>query len=196
MTVIVDEQSKPDEGELTLLVAEGDRQAFLELYDRYASRVYGLALKMLGDPMRAEDISQEAFIRLWKRAETYRPEKGAFSTWILTITRRIVIDRFRKQSRRPEITTSIDKQNWHEPPDPDSGFESDRWQTLHFLLMELPAEQREVVQLAYFYGLSQRQIAEHTNTPLGTVKTRARLGMDKLRDAWFRKMDEAENRSK
>ena len=196
MDAIVDMLSKLDEGELTLLVAEGNRQAFLELYDRYSSRVYGLALKMLGDPMSAEDVSQEAFMRLWKRAETYRPDKVAFSTWMLTVTRRIVIDRFRKHSRRPEISTSIDEHDWQEPPDPDSSSESNRWRTLHFMLMELPAEQREVVQLAYFYGLSQRQIAEHTDTPLGTVKTRARLGMDKLRDAWFEQTDQGEQRSR
>lgn len=190
MGPIVVEHSKLDEGELTLLVAEGDRQAFLELYDRYASRVYGLALKMLGDAMQAEDVSQEAFMRLWDRAETFQPERGAFSTWILTITRRIVIDRFRKQSRRPEIAISLDEQHWHNPPDPVSTSESNRWKTLHFLLMELPDEQREVIQLAYFYGLSQRQIAAHTDTPLGTVKTRVRLGMDKLRDAWFKSIDE------
>ncbi|MDF1499019.1 MAG: sigma-70 family RNA polymerase sigma factor [Anaerolineales bacterium] len=174
-----------DEAELTLLVAEGDRQAFLTLYDRFASRVYGLALKMLGDPMLAEEVSQESFMRLWHRAETYRPDRGAFSTWILTITRRVVIDRLRKQSRQPEIAMSIDEHSWHEPPDPDSTSESNRWRTLRFLLDELPEEQREVVELAYFHGLSQRQIAEHTRAPLGTVKTRARLGLEKLRQAWF-----------
>lgn len=182
-----------DEGELTPLVAQGDRQAFLELYDRYASRVYGLALKMLGDPMQAEDVSQDAFMRLWKRAGSYRPARGAFSTWMLTITRRIVIDRFRKQSRRPDIAVSIDEQHWREPPDPESSSEAERWKTLHFLLLELPVEQREVVQLAYYYGLSQRQIAEHTDTPLGTVKTRARLGMDKLREAWFKQEKRSES---
>jgi RNA polymerase sigma-70 factor (ECF subfamily) len=193
---IVDQYSKLDESELTLKVAEGDRQAFLELYDRFSSRVYGLALKMLGDPMRAEDITQEAFIRLWKRAETFHPERGLFSTWILTITRRLVIDSLRHQSRRPDIAISIDEHSWHEPADPDSHSERDRWRALHFLLLELPEEQRQVIELAYFHGLSQRQISEVTQTPLGTVKTRARLGMDKLRKAWFETADPVEDRSK
>lgn len=185
ITATVKDYSKLDEGELTLLVAEGDRTAFLELYDRFAPRVYGLALKMLADPMRAEDISQEAFMRLWKRAETFRPDRGAFSTWILTITRRLVIDSFRKQSRRPDIAMSIDEKSWNEPAEPMGSSEHNRWRTMHFLLRELPEEQRQVVELAYFHGLSQRQIAEVTQAPLGTVKTRARLGLDKLREAWF-----------
>lgn len=196
MTAIVPDYMELDEGELTLLVAEGDRRAFLVLYDRYAHRVYGLAMKMLADPMRAEDVSQEAFLRLWNRAETYIPARGALSTWILTITRHIAIDHLRKLSRRPESTVSLDEHTWGEPIDPDTGSEQDRWRTLRFLLLELPEEQREVVELAYFYGLSQRQIAEHTSTPLGTVKTRARLGMDKLREAWRQAETQNEDRSK
>lgn len=157
----------------------------MALYDRYASRVYGLALKMLGDPMMAEDVSQDAFVRLWNRAETYRPERGAFSTWILTITRRIAIDRLRMLSRRPEIAYSIDERDWETPVAKGSMASSDRWRTLASLIEDIPSEQRIVIELAYFFGLSHRQIAEHTSVPLGTVKTRIRLGLEKLREAWF-----------
>jgi RNA polymerase sigma-70 factor (ECF subfamily) len=135
-------------------------------------------------------------LRLWNRAGTYIPARGAFSTWILTITRRIAIDHLRKRSRRPDFTVSLDEHSWVEPVDPATGSEHDRWRTLRLLLLELPEEQREVVELAYFYGLSQRQIAEHTDTPLGTVKTRARLGMDKLREAWLQAETQNGDRSK
>ncbi len=173
-----------EDAELTLLVAEGDRQAFLSLYDRYAPRVYGLALRMVGDAMTAEEITQDAFMKLWTRAETYRPDRGDLIAWLLTITRRVALDRIRAEARRPSLEKSEEEETWHHIPDPESTSEEARWSTMRFLLDELPQEQRQAIELAYYHGLSQSQIAEVLEVPLGTVKTRVRLGMEKLRQSW------------
>lgn len=176
---------KLGDAELTKRVAEGDRGAFLALYDRYSAQVYGLALRVIGDPMTAEEVTQDAFLRLWTRAETYNPERGRLSSWLLTITRRLAIDQFRVEGRRPLTWNPSDPENALEKiPDPASESEESRWATLRFALDNLPAEQRSVIELSFYHGMSHSQIAEYQSTPLGTVKTRVRLGMEKLRREW------------
>jgi len=166
-------------------VAGGDRRAFLSLYDEYAAKVYGLALRVLGDPMTAEEVTQDAFVRLWTRAETFNPDRGRLSSWLLTITRRIAIDQIRLEARRPpEWNPSDPVKAMEKVPDPASQSEESRWATLRFALDKLPDEQRSVIELAFYHGMSHSQIAEHQSTPLGTVKTRLRLGMEKLRREW------------
>lgn len=178
-------QKRADE-DLVLKVAEGNRRAFLELYDRYASRVYALALRMLGESMAAEDITQEVFIKLWSRAGTYRSKRGSLATWLLTIARRTALDRIRLEGRRPVTAEPGDEQTgWEHLVNGESGTEEARWRSLRFAVMDLPAEQRLVIEHAFYYGLSQSQIAAQLDIPLGTVKTRMRLGMDKLRLAWL-----------
>jgi RNA polymerase sigma-70 factor (ECF subfamily) len=163
-------------------VVEGDRTAFLRLYERHAAKVHGLSLHMLRDEGMAEEVTQDAFLRLWERAESFRPERGTLSAWLLTITRRLAIDRLRRDSRRIQPAHSIDEE-WLKIPDPQSETEEARWHSLAFALRELPPEQRQTIELAYYQGMSQSQIAEVMKVPLGTVKTRIRLGMDKLRIA-------------
>jgi RNA polymerase sigma-70 factor (ECF subfamily) len=176
---------KLGDAELTKRVAEGDRGAFLALYDRYSAQVYGLALRVIGDPMTAEEVTQDAFLRLWTRAETYNPERGRLSSWLLTITRRLAIDQFRVEGRRPLTWNPSNPENALEKiPDPASESEESRWATLRFALDNLPAEQRSVIELSFYHGMSHSQIAEYQSTPLGTVKTRVRLGMEKLRREW------------
>ena len=165
-------------------VASGDRTAFLTLYDRYAPRVYGLALHMLRDRMAAEEVAQESFLKLWTRADSFRPDKGSFLTWLLTITRRTALDRIRLEGRRPATAEPpAELQDWSHLPQPESTSEEARWGSVRFALDEIPVEQQLVISLSFYYGLSQSQISEHLDIPLGTVKTRMRLGMDKLRDA-------------
>jgi RNA polymerase sigma-70 factor (ECF subfamily) len=176
-----------EDTDLVLKVAGGDRIAFRSIYDRYSSKVYALALRMLGDSMTAEEVTQDAFLKLWSRASSFNPTRGSFLTWMLTITRHTALDRIRLENRRPKL---IDPENnehasWFELPDVESGSEEARWRSLRFAVMDLPAEQRQVIELAYFHGLSQSQIAEHVSIPLGTVKTRMRLGMEKLRRVWL-----------
>jgi RNA polymerase sigma-70 factor (ECF subfamily) len=171
-----------DESKLIQRVAEGDRTAFLRLYERYAAKVHGLSLHVLRDPGDAEENAQDAFLRLWERAESFRPERGTLLTWLLTITRRLAIDRLRHDSRRIQPAHSLDE-DWLSVPDPQSETEEARWHSLAFALRALPRDQRQTIELAYYYGMSQRQVAEVMDVPLGTVKTRIRLGMEKLRIA-------------
>lgn len=175
-----------DDDELVHLVAQGNRPAFITLYDRHATRVYTLALRMLGEHMAAEEVAQDTFLKLWTRANIYSPKKGALLAWLLTITRRTALDRIRLEKRRPEFGSPTDpEETWRLSADPDSQTEEARWRSLHFALQDLPVEQRQVIELAYYHGMSQSQIAEYLAAPLGTIKTRLRLGMEKLRKIWI-----------
>jgi len=175
----------PDDATLMQQVAQGDRRAFLSLYDKYAARVHGLSMRMLRDVMSAEEVTQDAFLRLWTRAQTFNPDRGQVLSWLLAITRRLALDHFRLDSRAPPPSES-------DSPDEDldgladesSRTEEARWRSLRFALADLPADQRLPIELAFYHGLSQREIAEQLRIPLGTVKTRVRLGMAKLRRAW------------
>lgn len=167
-------------------VAQADHKAFLMLYDRYAGRVFGLALRMMGNAMAAEDVAQEAFLKVWSRASTFKPNRGSLLAWVLTITRHTALDRIRADARRTSPSDPSDPERvLLELPDPRTSTSEARWRSLHLMLADLPAEQQQVIDLAFFNGLSHSQIADHLNLPLGTVKTRLRLGMDKLRQAWI-----------
>jgi len=185
ITVGTDRQPDPDQ--LVQRVAVGDRAAFLQLYDLFAHRVFGLARYIVKDPQLAEEISQETFLKLWTSADTFRPERGRLSSWLLTIARRTAIDRLRKQSRRPEVIDEVDVEvDWNaDLQEPATSGEESRWRTLYFALQELPKEQRRAIVLSYYHGLSHSEIATHLGIPLGTAKTRIRLGMEKLRASWF-----------
>lgn len=172
--------------ELVQKVTKGDREAFISLYDRHASRVYALALRMVGEQMAAEEVVQDTFMKLWTRANTFSPKKGALLTWLLTIARRTALDRIRLENRRPEFGSPVDPEDtWRLSPDPNSQTEESRWRSLYFALHDLPTEQREVIELAYYQGMSQSQISDYLSVPLGTIKTRIRLGMEKLRQIWI-----------
>lgn len=185
--------SFPDDTELMQRVARRDQQAFLALYDRYAPRVYALALRMLGERMAAEEVTQDTFLKLWTRADTYSPQKGVLLAWLLTVARRTALDRIRLENRRPDFGNPHDPEDtWRTLADPASETDEARWRDLRFALLDLPDEQRQVIELAYYHGMSQRQIAEYLAVPLGTVKTRLRLGMDKLRRAWLPERSDSE----
>lgn len=167
-------------------VVEGDRAAFLQIYDQYASRVFGLAVRMLGDRMAAEEIAQDAFVRLWTRARNFTPARGTLLAWLLTITRHLALDKIRLDSRRPQLADLTGWEDaWEHVADPSSETEEARWASLRLALHELPFEQGQAIALAYYHGMSHRQIAESLSLPLGTVKTRIRLGMEKLRSQWL-----------
>jgi RNA polymerase sigma-70 factor (ECF subfamily) len=175
-----------DDTHLASQVAQGDREAFIALYDRHAQRVFALALRMLGEQMAAEEVTQDTFIKLWTRANTFSAKKGNLLTWLLSITRRTALDRIRLENRRPEFSNPTDPEDtWRYSPDPSSQTDEARWRSLHFTLLELPPEQRQTIELAYYHGMSQRQIATFLDIPLGTIKTRIRLGMEKLRQIWL-----------
>lgn len=172
--------------ELLQAISHGQDGALLELFDRYGDRVLGLARKICFDLMIAEEVTQEVFLRVWQKADQFDPRKGKLRTWLLTIARNRAIDRMRKEGRRPprEAVDWIEDDWRPEVTDPLSEGDEPRWRSLRFALAELPAEQRETLILAYYHGMSHSQIAEYLGEPLGTVKTRIRLGMDKLRKSW------------
>jgi RNA polymerase sigma-70 factor (ECF subfamily) len=161
-----------------------DAAALAALYDRYGSRVYGLAVTIVGEGETAEEVAQDVFMRVWAHADQYRHDTGRFLAWLLTITRRAAIDRLRRD-RRTLAAASVDDDHFPELRD-HAQEDQARWRDLRMLLDQLPTEQREAIVLAFYRGLSQSEISDHLGIPLGTVKTRMRLGMDKLRAVWAR----------
>jgi RNA polymerase sigma-70 factor, ECF subfamily len=180
----------PDDS-LVERVVKGEQQALLALYDRHASHVYAVALRILGDAMSAEEVTQDVFLKLWSRARSYLTSRGAFATWLLTIARNAALDRLRLERRRPVISDDAEPDEvWQDIPDESSNSEEARWRSLYFAVQALPPEQRQVIELAYYQGLSHSQIAEHLGWPVGTVKTRLRMGMEQLRLRWLADEDE------
>ena len=174
-----------DEHQLVKRVAQGDEHAFLIVYDCYVGRVHALTLRILGDSMLAEEATQDTFLKLWSRAHLYLAERGSLLLWLLTIARRTALDRLRLEGRRPTLSDWEDPEDaWQTIPDGDSLSEEHRWHSMHFALQALSPEQRQLIELAYYQGLSQSEIAEVLSWPLGTVKTRLRAAMELLRQEW------------
>ncbi len=167
-------------------IQAGDEDALVNLHEQFSRLVYSVAYRVLNDRMAAEEVTQDTFMRLWDKSHTYDPQKGEFTVWMLTITRRLAIDVLRHRHRTTPNQAMLfideDPDLW-ERVAPSSTHELRR--TLLAVMRELPDEQRQVIGLAYFYGMSHSDIAEHLNLPLGTVKTRIRQGMKKLRIAWL-----------
>ena len=176
-----------EDAELVEQVARGSEKAFLLLYDRYASRVHALSLRILNDSMLAEEATQDTFLKLWSRAHLFSSERGSLLVWLLTIARRVALDRLRLEARRPSLSDSNDPaDSWPDIPDENTLSEENRWRSLYFVVQSLSVEHRQVIELAYYQGLSQSEIAETLGWPLGTVKTRLRAAMEQLRREWGR----------
>lgn len=177
-----------DDQTLMQLIVQARAEALSELYDRYGRLVFSLARNAVGDPSAAEEITQDVFLRVWQRAHLYRADRGSVGTWLTSISRHRAIDRLRRRSSRPEQHSVA----WAELPSFAELTENDPEGTAHqaiegervrAAIAQLPKEQKQVLALAYFQGLTQSQISEALGLPLGTVKTRIRLGMNKLREA-------------
>jgi RNA polymerase sigma-70 factor (ECF subfamily) len=170
-------------------MARGDEAALGALYDLWSERVHTLALWILKDADEAEDVVEETFWQAWRTADRYQGGRSAGSTWIMMIARSRALDRLRTRKRRadwtaaPSTVSALQDQLGNAPPEQPGGrLESaDRQAQLVSALAALPLEQRTALELAYFEGLSHGEIAERTAQPLGTVKTRIRLAMQKLR---------------
>jgi len=174
-----------DDNQLVKRVAQGDERAFLTLYDCYVSRVHALTLRILGEPMMAEEVTQDTFLKLWSRAHMYLAERGSLLLWLLTIARRTALDRLRLETRRPILSDSNDPtEAWEIIPDGNGLPEENRWRSMHFAVQSLSPEHRQVIELAYYQGLSQSEIAEVLGWPIGTVKTRLHAAMERLRQEW------------
>jgi RNA polymerase sigma-70 factor (ECF subfamily) len=174
-----------DDNQLIARLAKGDESAFLTLYDRHAGHVFALTLRILGDAMLAEEATQDTFLKLWSRARMYAEERGTLLVWLLTIARRTALDRLRLEARRPTLSGSDDPEDlWLNIPDGNSASQEERWRSMHFSVQALPPDQRQVLELAYYQGMSQSEIAGLLGWPLGTVKTRLRSALQALRREW------------
>jgi RNA polymerase sigma-70 factor (ECF subfamily) len=169
-------------------VANGDTAALELLYEQYAPAVMGLAIKMLGDRASAEEVVQETFWRVWRNAETFSTRQGSFSGWLFGITRNLSIDTWRRGKVRPQpLINEAEQQQLEDNPDPEADVDESAWTAIKHVqvrqaLYALPHAQRQVVEMAFFGGLTRQEIAETIGVPLGTVHTRARLGLQKLRE--------------
>jgi len=174
-----------DDALLITRVAQGDRAAFGALYDRFSTPLYSLALKMLSNEAEAQDLLQEVFLSLWQKAPLFRAERGSAFTWMVSQVRNRAIDRIRSRRRRGEILDA------HAPEFEPSGSATassaenaeagERAREVRSALAQLTEEQRQVLRLAYFEGLTQAEIAAKLAEPLGTIKARASRGLARLR---------------
>jgi RNA polymerase sigma-70 factor (ECF subfamily) len=185
--------SQLDDSALVTLVARRDEAALSTLYDRYNRLVYSLALRVVGDRSLAEEIVLDAFINVWRAAASFATERGRFVAWLMSVTRHRAIDELRRLSVRPEGTSvELDEALGALQPDQleDVVDVRRRRELVRTVMATLPDAQRLALELAYFGGLTQQEIAEKTGAPLGTVKTRMRLGLLKMRDELQRLDDE------
>lgn len=187
---------------LLAAVAEGDQAALASLYDRHGGLAYGLAMRIVGEPELGEEVVQEAFLKVWRRAGSFDPDRASVVTWLVTITRNCAIDSLRREKSQP-LARSVPlvrtdgsevAMSGGEPDDPRSDGASlardpadvvavhERARRIRAAVDRLPPAQRTAIQLAYFGGLSHSEIAGTLGEPVGTVKTRIFHGMRKLRD--------------
>lgn len=178
-------------------VTQRDQTALAELYRRYGGAVYSLAYRVLQNSGLAEEVTQDIFMKVWHQAEHWDPAKGQLHSWLLTITRYTAIDRLRKENRQPALTLApvedipslsagyglVDQPLWHDG------------QLLRTLIAQLPSEQIQVIELAFFQGMTHSEMAQALNLPLGTIKTRVRLGLQKLKTLWLQATDQLKGTS-
>lgn len=175
-----------DDTVLIQLISEAQTDAMQELFDRYSRLVFSVAFAILGDRSVAEEATLDVFVRVWRGAKTYRSDRAKVSTWLIALTRHHAIDLLRWQKSRPDAhNLSLDDfLSQYDPaiPNPETHVEKSlQREHIRAALAQLPPEQRQVLILAYFRGHSHQQIAEILKQPLGTIKTRIRLAMQKLR---------------
>lgn len=165
-------------------VANQDRDAFSQLYDRFSTLVFTLAMRMLKARSDAEDLLQEVFVQVWRQAQSYSAERGSPEAWIVNIARSRAIDKIRSIRRRERSLVLTDDPSRAESSDnvESSAAESETRLAMNSALANLPEAQRKVLELAYFAGLTQTEIATRLAEPLGTVKTRMRSGIQRLRE--------------
>ncbi len=175
--------SVADDAAVIRRIADGDETALAVLYDRWLQPVYSLVVHLLKDADEAEDVVEDTFWQIWQRASSYDATRGTARTWILTICRSRALDRLRARQRQREDTSTDINILRDSAPDPSVDAEgAERREMVLSAMDELPHDQRRALELAYFRGLSQSEIADFLNEPLGTIKTRMRLGMQKLHD--------------
>jgi RNA polymerase sigma-70 factor (ECF subfamily) len=172
-------------------VASGDQTAFATLYDRLSGPLYSLAVRMLGDAAEAQDVLQDVFLQIWRRAANYDATQSSVFSWAILMTRGRVIDRLRARGRRLRVVVaSIDDGDYLPatadasvaPSGPDTVEGNEETERVRSIVNKLPAEQRQAIELAFFTDLTHQEIAAQLNQPLGTIKARIRRGLLKLRE--------------
>jgi RNA polymerase sigma factor (sigma-70 family) len=171
----------PSDEEVLEAVGRGDDDALGVLYDRFGRLAYGLAYRVLRDQTLAEDAVQEAFLAVWRSADGYKRERAKPSTWILTVVHRRSVDLVRREDRRRGEPLERAPEPTSAPADEDATLR-DRRAAVQAALTELPGEQRQALELAYYGGLTQSELAERLGVPLGTVKSRMFAGLGRLRE--------------
>ena len=185
------QQPSADDIELMNRIAQRDQTALTALYQRYGQVLYSLAFRIISNREMAEEITQDAFLTVWNHPGSWSPAGGRLSSWLLTMTRYKAIDRVRREQRRPDMNAGVlNNASLRADPaaQPDDPLLEDG-RMLRSLFAQLPPEQAQAIELAFFQGMTHSAIAQYLNVPLGTVKTRVRLGLQKLRLLW----DEASN---
>lgn len=177
-----------EDEQLVTLIIQKDQGGLGALYDRYGKAVFGFVYHLLGDIGHTEEVVQEVFLRVWLRASTYRPERGRLQTWIMSMAHHRAVDELRKRRRLQDtLETEARLTLMYSPAQEDTAAKEaeqrEEGEAVRKALESLPEEQRQVIQMSYYEGYSQSEIAELLQHPLGTVKTRMRLGMQKLKTA-------------
>ena len=178
--------SSIEDAEIVEAIVRRDPEALADLYSRYSNMLAALAYRVLNDPSDAEEVLQETFFQVWNQAERYDRSRSSVSTWLVLITRSRAIDRLRSRQvkQRTAIAAQREKGDLHTSPEGVGHVLNDeRGKRLNEAMSDLPPEQRDVLELAFYKGMTQSEIAERSGIPLGTVKTRTLLAMKKLRKA-------------
>ncbi len=183
------DSTKQLEAEIELMrrIGQGDRRSFEELYDRFSGVLFSTAYRVLNNQEAAEDVLQDVFIQIWEKAPLYDPTRGKPMTWAVTLTRNKSIDRLRSTQRRNRLQDDVERESQtFEQFDDRSSFDAvasgERGALVREAIQKLSKDQREAIELAFFSSLTQTEIAERLDVPLGTVKARIRRGMMKLKD--------------
>ncbi len=174
--------SHMSDAELLRRIAQGDEHALGQLYDRFGATIFALASRIVGQQADAEEVTMEAFAQVWRGAATFDAGRGSVAAWLCVIARTRALDLLRSHSRRQRLVENAALEPQMDPPENLSVLDEERRQQVETALAALPPAQREAIELAYYQGLSQSEIADRLQQPLGTIKTRVRSGMQKLRE--------------
>ncbi len=176
----------PDDDELILAIANRDRIAFQTLYERYAAQALGLAIRVMNDRASGEDVLQESFLKIWHNAGRFDAARGSVKTWVLTVVQRSAIDALRRRQARPTVAIDAPEyEEWDLADDEvnvhESAVANISQARIRGALGEMPQQLRSVLELAYFKGMTHKEIAEHLQEPLGTIHSRARQSINLLK---------------
>jgi RNA polymerase sigma-70 factor (ECF subfamily) len=171
---------------LVSLISAGDEEAFLRFYEKFSRPLYSMLMKILGNAQDAEEVLQLAFLQVWKRAATFQPGRASVFTWLVIITRSKAVDRIRQRQRQnrlvEEAAQEAPVQTSSFIPDSAQVIQHEQREAIRRALEQIPGDQREAIEMAFFQGLTQNEISTALGAPLGTVKARIRRGMLRLRD--------------